>query len=408
MQNQLEPWLFETILKDTYNTFKAEEVARIRKEEDEKSWEAARKFRTYSLRVTYFYRWLNIFRKQRVIKRIQETKERARQWRLPENVAKREREESVARKEKGQEVMDLLRRSAQGKAEEKRRRESVQSAEASIEEVSLLATGHSNGLPDARELAQAKVNSASNEARHGPPSAATMLRIENERRRRRGLLPLKRPLQPPVYKEGSKSAKLKALCDGGDALSMSTGSFRNSTFSSSYRSSLGVNNNRVSKPRPSRVSDPYWKLKANGLVQMPNGEYLHESLALPMLREGKRFAGLGDYGLPPAASATPSMSPPPIRADLLNYSPTSDLNINSNIRSRVSRSPSVASLSGIRRKRPRVDQAEEIDEDLAAYRSETSATGRKRARSGESAGSDQDFLARMDSLLADIESENKK
>ncbi|CAK7202378.1 actin cytoskeleton and mitosis protein [Sporothrix eucalyptigena] len=49
----------------------------------------------------------------------------------------------------------------------------------------------------------------------------------------------------------------------------------------------------------SKVRSSYWRLRAMGMVQMPNKQYLHESLALPMLQDGKRFPGVGNYGLPP-------------------------------------------------------------------------------------------------------------
>ncbi|KAL1895193.1 actin cytoskeleton and mitosis protein [Sporothrix stenoceras] len=49
----------------------------------------------------------------------------------------------------------------------------------------------------------------------------------------------------------------------------------------------------------SKVKSSYWRLRAMGMVQMPNKQYLHESLALPMLQDGKRFPGVGNYGLPP-------------------------------------------------------------------------------------------------------------
>ncbi|OAA53963.1 leucine permease transcriptional regulator [Niveomyces insectorum RCEF 264] len=49
----------------------------------------------------------------------------------------------------------------------------------------------------------------------------------------------------------------------------------------------------------SNMRSGYWRLRAMGLVQMPNKQFLHESLALPMLQNGKRFSGVGSYGLPP-------------------------------------------------------------------------------------------------------------
>ncbi|KIH90872.1 leucine permease transcriptional regulator [Sporothrix brasiliensis 5110] len=55
----------------------------------------------------------------------------------------------------------------------------------------------------------------------------------------------------------------------------------------------------LSQSGGSKVKSSYWRLRAMGMVQMPNKQYLHESLALPMLQDGKRFPGVGNYGLPP-------------------------------------------------------------------------------------------------------------
>lgn len=407
MKDHLESWVIEHLLEDLWENFRGAEEERKRKEEDEKSWAEARKFRTYSLRVTYFYRWLNLFRKRRVVKRIQMEKEKARQWNMPDNVAKRNAAKKATRDKEEREVVNLLRRSAKEKGrEESKLRESVRSQEQSVEDA-LLATGIFEGLRDARGAARHAAMEDDDESEASMLPSEMLYRQESRRRRKHGLAPLNRLMEPPKHKEGSKTAKLRALSTGqGDTLSMSTGSLRNSTLSSSYRSSLGFNGSRVAKAKKSQVSDPYWRMKAHGLVQMPNGEYLHESLALPMLHQGKRFAGLGDFGLPAAASAASSQSPPV--PDSL-FDDNAPLPLENSKRSRVSSSPSIISNSASKRKRGpfQIEDTGE-DEDLAAYRSETSANNRKRARSGESIGSDKDFLSRMESLLQDVENEGKR
>jgi hypothetical protein len=406
MEDHLQSWVVKHLLEDLWENFREAEEERKRKEEDEKSWAEARKFRTYSLRVTYFYRWLDIFRKRRVVKRIQMEKEKARQWNMPENVAKRDAAKKAARDKEEREVVSLLRKNAKEKGrEESKLRESVRSQEQSVEDA-LLATGIFTGGREERAAARHAAMDDDDESETSMLPSEMLYRQESRRRRKHGLAPLNRLMEPPKYKEGSKTAKLRALSTGQDTLSMSTGSLRNSTLSSSYRSSLGFNGSRVAKAKKSQVSDPYWRMKAHGLVQMPNGEYLHESLALPMLREGKRFAGFGDFGLAAAASATSSQSPPN-QDSLFDDNPPLPLEISK--RSRVSSSPSIISNSAAKRKRGpfQVDDAGE-DEDLAAYRSETSASNRKRARSGDSIGSEKDFLSRMESLLQDVENEGKR
>ncbi|KAI0169574.1 SAC3/GANP/Nin1/mts3/eIF-3 p25 family-domain-containing protein [Hypoxylon sp. FL1284] len=307
-----------------WHEYQAAEEERTRKEESDKAWAMARNYREHSLGVKYFYRWHRGFRDRQRIRRMKLEREKARLWNLPENIAKRE---LAAKEEQGrvaQQVEEtMLKRKRQKMDEVAKFRESVrrgrsvtdsedalrrsESRMQSLEDA-LIATGIFNGVRDERAAAHYAAGGEEDGADGdvGPGSR----RAENQRRTRHGLNKLKALPEPRTYKEGSKSAILRALCNGSgrDTMSMSTGSLRNSTFSSSYRSSLGHNGDRISKPR-SRVSDPYWRLKARGLVRMPNGEYLHESIALPMLNEGKRIPGFGDYGLPPAQTTTPGQSP---------------------------------------------------------------------------------------------------
>jgi hypothetical protein len=403
MENQLEAFAVEHILRTTWEDFKVAEQERLRREEDEQSWAAALKFRHYSLKVTFFYRWLDIFRKRRVIKRIQLEKEKARKWKSPESVAERE----AAKQEKSvkaiQEAKELVGKRTRKQTEEVSRMRTSTQSRRGLED-SLLATGVFSGVRDERAAARDATQEDQVDYEGDMfPAEKLRLRSENQRRRKRGLLPLKRFPEIKAYKEGTKTALLRAISSGTgrDSLSLSTSSLRNSTFSSSYRSSLGFNKSRVAKSQ-TNVTDPYWRLKANGLVQMPNGEYLHESLALPMLQEGKRFPGLGDYGLPPIESYTPSPSTPTgidaVRDSSNSLSPARFRESN-----RATRSPSA--IEGITQKRKRGDVE---DNDLAAYRNEEPAS-RKRAKSNDNTApstpsADQDFLASIANLLNKVDS----
>jgi len=401
MEDLLEPLAVEHVLKSTWEEFKAAEEERIRQEKDEKSWAEALKFRHYNLKVRYFYRWLDTCRKRRVVKRIQLAKEEARKWKSPSSVAEREAAERAKKEKDLEEAKELVRmRTSRHSEDVSRLRESTRSNQ-SLEEA-LLATGVFSGVRDERAAARrATQDDQTDSISEISPSATLRLRSENQRRRKCGLPPLKRFPEATYRKDGSKTALLRAISSGRDSLSMSTGSLRNSTFSSSYRSSLGFNHGRVRKSQAS-VKDPYWRLKANGLVQMPNGEYLHESLALPMLREGKRFPGIGDYGLPPVKSYPRSETPPAdldIAQDSASPSPTPSRFEASN---ETTRSPSA--LDGVTQKRKR-GHAE--DEDLAAYRNEAPAT-RKRAKSSDHStsvtpGGDPEFLASIASLLSRVD-----
>ncbi|KAI0443940.1 hypothetical protein F4803DRAFT_513376 [Xylaria telfairii] len=399
MKDELEALGVEHVLKSTWEDFKTAEEERIRQEEDEKSWAEALKFRHYSLKVTFFYRWRDITRKRRIIKRIQLEKEKARKWNSPQSTTEREAAEGAKREKAIQETKELVGRRSRGHTQEiTRMRESTQSQQ-SLEEA-LLATGVFSGVQDEKAAARHAAQDDDVDPNSDIlPAEKLRLRSENQRRRKRGLPPLKRFPEAKTHKDGSKTAMLRAISSGRGSLSMSTSSLRNSTFSSSYRSSLGFNQNRVSKTRPN-ISDPYWRMKANGLVQMPNGEYLHESLALPMLQEGKRFPGLGDYGLVPEKSFTPSQSPPASDPAPDSVLPTPPEVTGNN---RTSRSSSF--FGGIQQKRKReCDQVE--DDDLTAYRNEPPAS-RKRAKSSERASAaapsaDQDFLDSIANLLNQV------
>lgn len=414
-----------------WEEYQAAETAKKEKEELEKSWAAARKYREYSLGVKYFYRWHQGHRNRLRIRRMKVEREKARIWYLPENIAKRElaaqeeqeriarlAEESMikrsrrkvdeavrlkqtaqheARLKQSAELEATLKQSTQLEAriktlEDKLHRpsSSTSSADERVQslEDALIATGIFKGVRDERAAARYAAGGDEDDDAH---RESTSLRIENHRRSKHGLNPLKALPEPAKYNEGSKTAMLRARYNGAGRDKMSkNGSLRNSTFSSSYRSSLGHNGHKVSKSR-SRVADPYWRYKAAGLIKMPNGEYLHESLALPMLQEGKRYHGFGNYGLPPVQTTTPDQSPPThryssppiqpdgLRSDELNSSPSS--------------------TGSRKRKRDREDEEVNIAPDATG-----SPNGTKRVKADEEDSVDaQTHLANIARLLKQTE-----
>lgn len=402
MQEELEEFAVKHILKTTWENFKADEAKRIAQEEDEKSWAEALQFRNRSLKVTFFYRWLNITRKRRVVRRIRLEKEKARKWNSPESIRQREMEAKAAKKRRMQEAKELMTEMTEMTKEHTQdlanMRESTQS-HVKIEEA-LLATGVFSGVPDERAAARYAAQDDNIDSESDIVSAGQLrLRSENQRRRTRGLPPLKQFPEAKTYRAGSKTAMLRAISSGSgrETMSLSTGSLRNSTYSSSYRSSLGFNPNRVSKSRL-HGTDPYWQMKANGLIQMPNGDYLHESLALPM-HEGKRFHGIGNYGLPPAKSFTPSESPPR-DTNFVIPEPISPTPAKFHGGNQESTSP-ILNVAAQKRKRGEIE-----DEDLVAYRNEVPAS-RKRAKSKDRAAPtmpspDQDLLHNIENLLSQV------
>ena len=404
MEDHLQEAIIEQLLSEAWEKHSTEEDERRRKEEDDRSWAEAHKFRNRSLSVTYFYRWLDVFRKRRVKKRILMEKEKFRQWNSPENVAARKAEKEARKEEKHRAAIDLLRqRNTQEKQTAQALRESVRSRNQDVEDA-LLASGIFNGVHNERASARDAVEGSIGSTSTTMLPSEMLLRTENRRREKRGLKPISR-LPTPLAKEGSKTAKLRALSNGQDAMSISTSSFRNSAFSSSYRSSLGVNSSRVEKAKKSRVKDPYWQFKAHGLVLMDDGRYAYQPEALEKLRQSQR----------PSEQFSMSPSRSPAGTDLANH--TTSLLLEDARGSRVSSSPSVTSRAATKRKRPPLfhREAEEDDEDedldLAEYRTEASAApSRKRAKSGsgEPMDSDADFLAQMNGLLQEVEEERRR
>lgn len=417
MESQLEEIAIVHILEETWNNFQTYEDERIQKEQDESLLAEAREFREKSLQVKFFYRWKDGFRKRRRLMRMKKEMEKGRQWRLPENVAKRERAEKEKQKEKQEKIIkgatdSMLTRSRNVKEAAKLRHSagpilesknqspedrlsesrletaSLQSRIESIEE-QLLASGVFDGMQDERAAARwaAMACDPENEKQR-QLELKVRLRAENRDRAKRGLSHLKALPEPKVFREGSKTAMLRAKCrlaERDASLYKSTGSFRSSPFSSSYRSSLGHNSNRVSKSQ-SRVTDPYWRLKAKGLVRMPNGEYLPESIALPILQGDQRVSGLGTYGIKPMESATPTHSPPPLPNDFFSPPIQTD---------GLARSKDTPSTGEHQKRKRRADE-----EDLASIDFGTPPS-MKRARSDERASPS---VTNAEAHLADIES----
>ncbi|KAK8035637.1 MCM3-associated protein [Apiospora rasikravindrae] len=392
MKDHLEEWAIAETLQEVWETFRAEEDERIRREEEEKSWAEARAFRTYSLSVTYFYRWLNIFRKRRVKKRIQMEREKARAWNSPQSVAARKAEEEAAKQKRHEEALQLVRdRKALNKAKrEKEFRESVQSQDEDVEQA-LLASGVFKGMRD--EQAAAREAAADDDEPLTMLPSEMLRRGENRRREKHGMRPVSRSSVASTAKLGSKTAKLMALASGRDSHSVPPSSFRNSTFSSSFRSSLGVNKHRVEKTKKSRVKDPYWQYKVHGLVLMPDNKYAYQPEALEKFRQSTAQES------EPSDSVVSTPNGETQRHSLFAVADGLDGSHNS------SPSPAISRVSS-KRKRPVVLPDEVEDEDLAAYRSEASAPSRKRAKSDDE--SEADFLAQMNGLLQEVEDERKK
>jgi len=311
---QLANAVFEQYIQGEQERERIEEE-RKRKEEDEESWAQARAFRKKSLMVTYFYRWRRIARGRSLNKRAQKAKADAAAWRAAEAKKKAEAKEKAAgespsRKRKSADEGSFL----EELRESKRQRASLRASRNSSAEAALLATGVFNGVRDEQETAARVVRDASADSGTDTPSVASA--------------PAARVIRPPPRslrdRLSSSVSKVKEIFKS--STSKTPNSKRDLFFPDSlpdkiyyardqkgklrrvpptrptsrltnFDKSLSSSSVRTTPERKSSVRSAHWELRAMGFVHMPDNSYLHEDLAIPLL-EGKRFPGMGTYGLP--------------------------------------------------------------------------------------------------------------
>jgi nuclear mRNA export protein SAC3 len=327
----------EHLCQDVFLQFQQDEEIRMRKEEDERSWAEALKFRRRSLRTRFFNRWRTIARNLALNRRARDQMAEMRayqQRRIAEQRAatKRVAAEAEATRRASQEVnlMEELRAS-------KELRTSMRMEQA------LLATGVFNGVRDAKETAAGVVRDASVDSRT-LGSAASKIRQRVKDGFTSSVSKVKGLVRTPsnagaVESMADRSASPSSVVSMRSTSTAATGSIRYkrqkvpnkfgkmitklvkvspapkpqriTNFSQSRRTS-SLTEESISSTRTSGTRFSHWRLRAAGMVQMPNGQYLHESLAIPM-RNGQRFPELGDYGLPPPVeNRITDMSPPPL------------------------------------------------------------------------------------------------
>lgn len=313
-----------TILEKTFQQFQEHEAARIKKEEDDASWAAARAAMTQRLSVKYFNRWRETARElsQTRILREGAAKRLAYQEELVKKQRERKKEEARAARRKAaeKELMEKERdANFSATADLERMVRSQQRSKHATEEA-LLASGIFSGMRDEKMAARRVVNGNKQTLDTSQPeSIASSLDS-------RDMAPPKKegPKTQQVREKFSKSASQRRS----DSLSSSIGtSISNNNFRHSMpvngRSSLMVRPNepRVTnfsfstRKRSADTSDDegehfskrktiqstrplHWELRARGMVCMPNGRWLPESMALAM-QGGKRYPGIGDCGLGP-------------------------------------------------------------------------------------------------------------
>jgi hypothetical protein len=283
-------YIVEELVRESYDKFVRDETERIRKEEDEKSWAEARKFRTYSLKVKFFYRWRAVARENRQKNLRRSGRDQMRAYLEAKQTEKREQQKEERRKRRlAEEAIKLD--SVEGfKDHLKRRKLSMQETEEAI-----LASGVLSGVRNERQAAARIVRSGTTTPE-----------------RRRSTLPglmhkLKSSVSQSVARIKPGGAKTQALRE--ELLGNSTlrNSFRSTSRGSRF-STPSVSESGRSRSRTMLSSR--WQLKAMGLETMPDGSVLPDYLAHPIL-QGKRLDGLGTHGVQAGdeAEMPPPMTP---------------------------------------------------------------------------------------------------
>ncbi|KAK4645622.1 actin cytoskeleton and mitosis protein [Podospora bellae-mahoneyi] len=109
----------QNLVWDVFQRYQLEEAERVRREEDEESWRAAREFMCYRLGHKYFNRWRETARRLSMRRRLREGKRLMREWRVMQKEREREKEQEEKervkeRKRKAEEDVRLLERLVKG------------------------------------------------------------------------------------------------------------------------------------------------------------------------------------------------------------------------------------------------------------------------------------------------------
>ncbi|EPE04265.1 80 kd mcm3-associated protein [Ophiostoma piceae UAMH 11346] len=438
----------EYLVKETFNKYQHDEAERIKREEDEKSWEEAIKFKTYNLSVKFFYKWRRIARERALDRRARQARDELKAYRAAKRIEQRkaaeqaaveERERAIEARRMASKEVKLLEelgytefttaaRKRKALADNERLRSVSMSAvgqhphqhlpqqqhyaphlqdDATPSEqpqhefqkprlphklpVRAIKDGISNTVSRAKEFVSSRIASSSSKRHHrtsygdgdsvfddGASMSGESVRSTRSIRSNfsrvsrdsigsntntstvtyyRRSVPGKsrmhsiftrvpsgsstgaaEPAPPPKkitnFMRYSKNAGVDKNQHQNPSQSQNQRWGSPSSFSAStsrrpatataavspspsdrpsFSSSMGVGSNAgsgfgssmignghgIGAGNGSKVKSSYWRLRAMGMVQMPNKQYLHESLALPMLQDGKRFPGVGNYGLPP-------------------------------------------------------------------------------------------------------------
>ncbi|KAF4982907.1 hypothetical protein FZEAL_1562 [Fusarium zealandicum] len=264
-----QAFMLDNILQGVFRKFTKEEERKKQKEEEEQALAEANKFRIYNLSVKYFYRWREIARERRLSElrrsgrdqmRLYYEAQRAAQLKAQKDAARQAAREKaeIAELNRPEELMDFLKHKKPGKRRH-------------AEENALLSSGVLTGVNNEQEAASKIVRR--------PLSVNGSVSSKQSK-----------VSKSSITRGGSKTQALREQLLG--------------ERSASFRRSLPPMSRDTSSPEPgSRVSkvSERWRLKAMGIVQMPDGTAMPESLANEMQYGKQSRPGAGTMG-PPSSS----------------------------------------------------------------------------------------------------------
>ncbi|KAK3359821.1 SAC3/GANP/Nin1/mts3/eIF-3 p25 family-domain-containing protein [Lasiosphaeria hispida] len=323
LMEQFTEFSIQNLVAQAFEQFQQEESERKRKEEDDLSWQEARKFRQYSLGVKFFYRWQENVRALATQRILREGKEKMRRYREAERVKQQKAKEEAEKAER--EARRVARRKLEADGQQLAILASSQRR--SSTEDQLLASGIFSGLRDEFGAARRVVREVNGIPWGGASRSQRYAESDLELEPRRLSISAREPAQTPdstmSKPEGWKTRSLREKFGIEPRRSVSASSSINGTSSrprqslpaaprttnfTRKRSAGGSGNDhdyddREAKRKPTTsktnaFKSQHWDMRARGFVPMPDGKWLPESIANAM-RAGKRFDGLGDCGLGP-------------------------------------------------------------------------------------------------------------
>jgi hypothetical protein len=273
-------YMVDEILKGVYDKFVEEQEEARRQQEEDMINAEVEAFRVYNLQVKFFYRWKNNARTKRLRFLRKSGREQVRAY----HAARREEKKAAARKA----AEETARASQPDRLTEMKELLWKKRARRSQAEDELLASGVLSGLENEREHAARIVG-------------------------RQPISPDTRPISRGSSRPSSSGSTFRRTGGKTQQIREQLLGKKNEGFRRSLPSTARSTTGSEPASRPVSNVSARWKLKAMGIVPMPDSTALPEDMANDILYGGRNYPGLSSR--PRASSySTPDRSLPPTSA----------------------------------------------------------------------------------------------